>query len=70
MDQIPIINPDSIYKLLWDTLICMISILFIVLIPIEVCVFNGIFFVQPSNIAFGIFIALQSIDLLVNLNTA
>jgi hypothetical protein len=70
LDTIPIIDPDSVYKIIWDFFICIITFVFIVLIPVEVCVYEGIFFVYPSNIGFGFCLGLLSLDLILNLNTS
>jgi hypothetical protein len=70
LKRVRVFDPDSNRKIAWDCLIFIINTVFILLIPIEACVYGGIFFVAPMSIFWGMCLLLQYLDLLINLNTA
>jgi hypothetical protein len=51
-------NPDSNYKITWDCMMFFIDVGIIILIPVEACIYQGIFFVYPYNILFALLLVL------------
>ena len=67
MDKIPLINPESGIKIIWDVIISMVRVYFLILFPLDLC-FPNIFIFHYPNVAFCFVITLI-MDQLISFNT-
>ena len=67
MDKIPLINPESGIKIIWDIIITLVRVYFLILFPLDLS-FPNIFIFYYPNVAFCLVITLI-MDQLISFNT-
>ena len=65
---IPVLSPDNIFKEIWDGLIALTKIYFILMIPIEICFNNGVIYGEDYNFVTTILCSLMVVDEFLSLN--
>lgn len=65
---IPLVYPQSMFKIMWDTVLSLVLICFFLFIPIEVAFDNGLVFREYLGVTMS-FIAFLVLDYFIKMNT-
>ncbi|KAL4497397.1 hypothetical protein ABPG72_011332 [Tetrahymena utriculariae] len=71
LESIPIVNPNSLPKLLWDSLLSFVIVVMLTVVPVKLAVQDHFLsYYLGTELVLILIIVLTIIDILINLNTA